>query len=112
MTADFRPSLVTTVFLSRLKLSPSPSSRVTVTRAASSSHSVQTTRGKRKRIDVEEQEASSSVSIAHSSSATGPIRIDEVDTDGKFICLSNTGDEVSSHVIIGDEKTINTLSVY
>lgn len=51
--------------------------------------------GKRKRIDVEEQEASSSVSIAHSASATGPVCIDEIDTDGKFICLHNNGDEVS-----------------
>uniref|UniRef100_A0A3B4Y040 Lamin B1 n=1 Tax=Seriola lalandi dorsalis TaxID=1841481 RepID=A0A3B4Y040_SERLL len=78
----------------RLNLSPSPSSRVTVSRASSSSRSVQTTRGKRKRVDVEEQEASSSVSIAHSASATGPICIDEIDTDGKFISLQNSGDEV------------------
>ncbi|PWA31958.1 hypothetical protein CCH79_00019276, partial [Gambusia affinis] len=77
----------------RLKLSPSPSSRVTVSRASSSSRSVRTTQGKRKRIDVEEQEASSSVSIAHSASATGPICIDEIDTDGKFVCLLNNGDE-------------------
>lgn len=80
----------------RLKLSPSPSSRVTVTRASSSSRSVRTTQGKRKRVDVEEQEASSSVSISHSASATGPICIDEVDTDGKFICLHNNGEEVRS----------------
>lgn len=77
----------------RLKLSPSPSSRVTVSRA-SSSRSVQTTRGKRKRVDVEEQEASSSVSISHSASATGSISIDEIDTDGKFICVHNSGEEV------------------
>ncbi|KAG7221203.1 hypothetical protein INR49_017420 [Caranx melampygus] len=77
----------------RLNLSPSPSSRVTVSRASSSSRSVQTTRGKRKRVDVEEQEASSSVSIAHTASATGPICINEIDTDGKFISLHNTGDE-------------------
>ncbi|XP_022600306.1 lamin-B1 [Seriola dumerili] len=77
----------------RLNLSPSPSSRVMVSRASSSSRSVQTTRGKRKRVDVEEQEASSSVSIAHSASATGPICIDEIDTDGKFISLQNSGDE-------------------
>lgn len=80
---------------SRLKLSPSPSSRVTVSRASSSSRSVQTTHGKRKRVDVEEQEASSSVSISHSASATGPIGIEEVDTDGKFISLHNSGDEVN-----------------
>lgn len=83
----------------RLKLSPSPSSRVTVSRASSSSRSVRTSHGKRKRVDVEEQEASSSVSIAHSASATGPICIDEIDTDGKFICLYNTGDEVSAWVL-------------
>ncbi|XP_003965093.2 lamin-B1 isoform X1 [Takifugu rubripes] len=77
----------------RLKLSPSPSSRVTVTRASSSSRSVHTTQGKRKRVEVEEQEASSSVSISHSAAATGPVCVEEVDTDGKFICLHNTADE-------------------
>nr|XP_019937851.1 PREDICTED: lamin-B1 [Paralichthys olivaceus] len=90
----------------RLKLSPSPSSRVTVSRALSSSRSVQTARGKRKRIDVEEQEASSSVSIAHSASATGPICIDEIDTDGKFICLNNSGDE--DQAMVGYELTKTT----
>ncbi|CAF90344.1 unnamed protein product, partial [Tetraodon nigroviridis] len=80
----------------RLKLSPSPSSRVTVTRASSSSRSVRTTQGKRKRVDVEEQEASSSVSISHAASATGPVCIEEVDTDGKFISLQNNGEQVGS----------------
>lgn len=93
----------------RLRLSPSPSTRVTVSRASSSSRSVRTTQGKRKRVDVEEQEASSSVSIAHSASATGPICIDEIDTDGKFISLQNSGDEDQAMVgyelvkTIGDE---------
>ncbi|XP_028274150.1 lamin-B1 [Parambassis ranga] len=87
----------------RLKLSPSPSSRVTVSRASSSSRSVRTTQGKRKRIDVEEQEASSSVSIAHSATATGPICVDEIDTDGKFICLQNSGDE--DQAMVGYELT-------
>ncbi|CAG5867092.1 unnamed protein product [Menidia menidia] len=86
----------------RLKLSPSPSSRVTVSRA-SSSRSVRTAVGKRKRVDVEEQEASSSVSIAHSASATGPVCIDEIDTDGKFICLHNSGDE--DQAMVGYEMT-------
>ncbi|XP_071322667.1 lamin-B1 [Trachinotus anak] len=97
----------------RLNLSPSPSSRVTVSRASSSSRSVQTTRGKRKRIDVEEQEASSSVSIAHSASATGPICISEIDTDGKFICLHNSGDE--DQAMVGYElikKTGNATATY
>lgn len=60
--------------------------------------SVRTTQGKRKRVDVEEQEASSSVSIAHSASATGPICIDEIDMDGKFISLHNSGHEVNSWI--------------
>ncbi|XP_047425360.1 lamin-B1 [Mugil cephalus] len=90
----------------RLKLSPSPSSRVTVSRASSSSRSVQTTRGKRKRIDVEEQEASSSVSISHSASATGSISIEEIDTDGKFICLHNSGQEDQAMVGYEMVKTI------
>ncbi|XP_040914175.1 lamin-B1 [Toxotes jaculatrix] len=97
----------------RLKLSPSPSSRVTVSRASSSSRSVRTTRGKRKRIDVEEQEASSSVSIAHSASATGPICIDEIDTDGKFVCLHNSGDEDQAMVGYEMIKTSgNATSTY
>uniref|UniRef100_A0A7N6FFP4 Lamin B1 n=1 Tax=Anabas testudineus TaxID=64144 RepID=A0A7N6FFP4_ANATE len=97
----------------RLKLSPSPSSRVTVSRASSSSRSVQTTQGKRKRVDVEEQEASSSVSIAHSASATGPISIDEIDTDGKYISLHNSGHEDQAMVGYEIIKTIgNTAATY
>ncbi|XP_037608975.1 lamin-B1 isoform X1 [Sebastes umbrosus] len=97
----------------RLKLSPSPSARVTVSRASSSSRSVQTTKGKRKRVDVEEQEASSSVSIAHSASATGPICVDEIDTDGKFICLVNSGDEDQAMVGFEMIKTIeNATATY
>ncbi|XP_061604004.1 lamin-B1 isoform X2 [Phyllopteryx taeniolatus] len=94
----------------RLKLHPSPSSRVTMSRVSSSSRSVRTTQGKRKRVDVEEQEASSSVSIAHSSSATGPVVIDEIDTDGKFISLHNTGDE--DQAMVGCEliKTIGSVT--
>ncbi|KAM6976090.1 lamin-B1 [Tautogolabrus adspersus] len=96
----------------RLKLSPSPSSRVTVSRA-SSSRSVRTTQGKRKRVDVEEQEASSSVSIAHSASATGPVCIDEIDTDGKFISLQNSGDEDQAMVGYEMIKTIgNETATY
>lgn len=94
----------------RLKLSPSPSSRVTVSRASSSSHSVRTTQGKRKRVDVEEQEASSSVSITHSASATGSICIDEIDTDGKFICLHNSGDEDQAMVGYEMIKTIGSAT--
>ncbi|XP_022067262.1 lamin-B1 [Acanthochromis polyacanthus] len=94
----------------RLNLSPSPSSRVTVSRASSSSRSVRTTQGKRKRVDVEEQEASSSVSIAHSASATGPICIDEIDTDGKFICLHNSGDEDQAMVGYEMIKTTGTTT--
>lgn len=97
----------------RLKLSPSPSARVTVSRASSSSRSVQTTKGKRKRVDVEEQEASSSVSIAHSASATGPVCVDEIDTDGKFICLHNNGDEDQAMVGYEMIKTIgNATATY
>ncbi|XP_041753417.1 lamin-B1 [Coregonus clupeaformis] len=94
----------------RLKLSPSPSSRVTVSRAQSSSRSVRTTRGKRKRVDVEEQEASSSVSIAHSASTTGPVCIDELDTDGKFIRLHNTADENQAMVGYELTRTIGEVS--
>ncbi|KAK1884243.1 Lamin-L(I) [Dissostichus eleginoides] len=92
-----------------LMLSPSPSARVTVSRA-SSSRSVRTSHGKRKRVDVEEQEASSSVSISHSASATGPVCIDETDTDGKFICLQNTGEEDQPMVGFEMMKTIENDS--
>ncbi|XP_028318225.1 lamin-B1 [Gouania willdenowi] len=93
----------------RLHLSPSPSSRVTMSKA-SSSHTVRTSRGKRKRVDVEEQEASSSVSIAHSASVTGSISIDEVDTDGKFICLHNSGEKDQPMVGYEMVKTIGSVS--
>lgn len=93
----------------RLKLSPSPSTRVTVSRASSSSRSVRTAQGKRKRVDVEEQEASSSVSIAHSASATGPVCITEIDTDGKFVCLHNSGDE--DQAMVGYEMIKNVGNV-
>ena len=89
-----KPHKSPTPLLYRLQLSPSPSSRVTVSRATSSSHSVRTTKGKRKRVDMDEQGDGSSVSIAHSASATGAVCIEELDTDGKFIRLHNTGDEV------------------
>ncbi|XP_038126791.1 lamin-B1 [Cyprinodon tularosa] len=94
----------------RLKLSPSPASRVTVSRASSSSRSVQTARGKRKRMEVEEQEASSSVSVSHSASATGPVCIDEVDTDGKFVRLHNSGDEDQAMVGYEMVKKVGNLS--
>ncbi|XP_034403181.1 lamin-B1 [Cyclopterus lumpus] len=97
----------------RLKLSPSPSAHVTVSRASSSSRSVQTTKGKRKRLEVEEQEASSSVSIVHSASALGPVCVDEIDTDGKFICLHNNGDEDQAMVGYEMIKTIgNSTATY
>lgn len=52
-------------------------------------------------MDVEEQEASSSVSISHAASATGAVCIEEVDTDGKFICLQNSGEQVGSRFLGG-----------
>lgn len=58
-------------------------------------------------MDVEEQEASSSVSIAHSASTTGPVCIDELDTDGKFIRLHNTANEVR----VADEWDAHTRTV-
>ncbi|XP_054613857.1 lamin-B1 [Dunckerocampus dactyliophorus] len=94
----------------RLKLSPSPSSRVTVSRVSSSSRSVRTNQGKRKRVDVEEQEASSSVSVAHSSSAIGPIIIDEIDTDGKFISFHNSAHEDQAMVGYEIIKTIGSAT--
>nr|XP_057915660.1 lamin-B1 isoform X2 [Doryrhamphus excisus] len=94
----------------RLKLSPSPSSRVSVSRVSSNSRSVQTTQAKRKRVDVEEQEASSSVSVDHSSSATGPVIIDEIDTDGKFISFHNSGHEDQAMVGYEMIKTIGSVA--
>ncbi|XP_049594655.1 lamin-B1 isoform X2 [Syngnathus scovelli] len=94
----------------RLKLSSSPPSRVTMSRVSTSIRSVRTTQGKRKRVDVEEQEASSSVSIAHAYSATGPIVIEEIDTDGKFISLLNAGDEDQAMVGCEMIKTIGSAT--
>ncbi|CAL8322157.1 unnamed protein product [Lota lota] len=81
----------------RLQLSPSPSSRVTVSRATSSSRSVRTTKGKRRRVEEEEeQDGSSSVSVAHAASATGVVCIEELDADGRFIRLANTGEQAQA----------------
>ncbi|KAM6986028.1 lamin-B1 [Aplochiton taeniatus] len=95
----------------RLKLSPSPGSRVTVSRASSSSRSVRTTRGKRKRVDVEEQEASSSsMHISHSATTTGPVAVDEIDTDGKFVRLQNSSEEDQAMVGFELTRTIGETS--
>ena len=91
-------SISLSLSLSRLQLSPSPSSRVTVSRATSSSRSVRTTKGKRRRVEEEEEEqedgSRSSVSVAHSASASGVVCVEELDADGHFIRLANTGEQV------------------
>ncbi|XP_041085026.1 lamin-B2-like [Polyodon spathula] len=94
----------------RLKLSPSPSSRVTVSRATSSSLSSATrsSRAKRKRIEVEESSGSSGISSGGSSSegssvqisqkaeSSGEISIEEIDLEGKSVCVKNNGDKDQS----------------
>ncbi|XP_068278544.1 lamin-B1 [Nyctibius grandis] len=75
----------------RWKVCLGPSSRVTVSQA--SSHTVHRARGKKRKIEVEESEASSSVTIFNSASATGEVSIEEIDTDGKFICLKNISEQ-------------------
>ncbi|CAL8280419.1 unnamed protein product [Gadus morhua 'NCC'] len=84
----------------RLQLSPSPTSRVTVSRATSSSRSVRTTKGKRRRVEEEEEEqqgdGGSSVSVAHSASASGAVCVEELDDDGHFIRLANTGEQAQA----------------
>ncbi|MBN3280050.1 LMNA protein, partial [Polyodon spathula] len=71
----------------RLKLSPSPSSRVTVSRATSSSLSSATrsSRAKRKRIEISQKAESS-----------GEISIEEIDLEGKSVCVKNNGDKDQS----------------
>ncbi|CAL8234964.1 unnamed protein product [Boreogadus saida] len=83
----------------RLQLSPSPTSRVTVSRATSSSRSVRTTKGKRRRVEEEEEQqgdGGSSVSVAHSASASGAVCVEELDDDGHFIRLANTGEQAQA----------------
>lgn len=94
----------------RLKLSPSPSSRVTVSRATSSSlaSASRSSRAKRKRIEVEESSGSSGISSGGSSSgssnvqisqkaeSSGEISIEEIDLEGKSVCLKNNGDKDQS----------------
>ncbi|CAN9511554.1 unnamed protein product [Ophioblennius macclurei] len=96
----------------RLKIFPNPSSRVTVSPASSTGHGLRPAQGKRKRVDVnvEEQEAISLVSIAHSASANGPITVDEIDADGKFICLRNSGDEDQAMAGYEMTKTVGNAS--
>ncbi|KAK6467365.1 lamin-B2-like [Huso huso] len=92
----------------RLKLSPSPSSRVTVSRATSSSlaSATRSSRAKRKRIEVEESSGSSGISSGGSSSSnvqisqkaesSGEISIEEIDLEGKSVCVKNNGDKDQS----------------
>lgn len=92
----------------RLKLSPSPSSRVTVSRATSSSlaSASRSSRAKRKRIEVEESSGSSGISSGGSSSSnvqisqkaesSGEISIEEIDLEGKSVCVKNNGDKDQS----------------
>ncbi|XP_077593147.1 lamin-B1-like [Stigmatopora nigra] len=97
----------------RLKLCSSHSSRGDAASVSSSSRSVRGggAHGKRKRIEVEEQEASSSVSIfAHFASATGAVVIDEIDAEGKFVSVHNTGDKDQAMAGCEVVKTIGNVS--
>ncbi|KAG9489264.1 lamin-B3-like isoform X1 [Eleutherodactylus coqui] len=77
----------------RLKLSPSPSKKSRVSRA-SSSQSSHLSRGKKRKLEESEgEEGRSGYKIIQEASSSGPVSIEEVDPEGKYLKLVNNSDE-------------------
>ncbi|XP_053320531.1 lamin-L(III)-like isoform X2 [Spea bombifrons] len=77
----------------RLKLSPSPAQRGTVSRT-SAGHTSRSHRGKKRKLeDSERQETRRTYQVVQQGSSSGPVSIDEIDPDGKFVRLVNNSEE-------------------
>ncbi|XP_069622201.1 lamin-B3-like isoform X2 [Ranitomeya imitator] len=77
----------------RLKLSPSPSQRSKVSRI-STSQSSRSLRGKKRKLDESESgESRPGYKIIQEASSSGPVSIEEMDPEGKYLRLVNTSDE-------------------
>ncbi|XP_073474680.1 lamin-B3-like isoform X2 [Aquarana catesbeiana] len=89
----------------RLKLSPSPAQRSTVSRT-SSRHSSRLPRGKKRKLDENESTSSSTAyKIIRNANSSGPVSIEDVDPEGKYVRLLNSSDELLSEKISGAEGT-------
>ncbi|XP_077119744.1 lamin-B3-like isoform X2 [Ranitomeya variabilis] len=77
----------------RLKLSPSPSQRSKVSRTSTSQTS-RSLRGKKRKLDESERgESRPGYKIIQEASSSGPVSIEEMDPEGKYLRLVNTSDE-------------------
>ncbi|XP_069839783.1 lamin-B3-like isoform X4 [Dendropsophus ebraccatus] len=78
----------------RLKLSPSPSQKGSVSRT-SSSHTSRLMRGgkKRKLEECEREESRPGYKIIQEASSSGPVAIEELDPEGKYLRLVNNSDK-------------------
>ncbi|KAG8575524.1 hypothetical protein GDO81_009589 [Engystomops pustulosus] len=77
----------------RLKLSPSPSQRSTVSRSSVSQTS-RLLRGKKRKLEASERgESRPGYKIVQEASSSGPVSIEEIDLEGKFLRILNNSDE-------------------
>ncbi|XP_068131434.1 lamin-B3-like isoform X3 [Hyperolius riggenbachi] len=77
----------------RLKLSPSPAQRGTVSRTSSSQTS-RMGRGKKRKLEAGERSASRpGYKFVQEASSSGPVSVEEIDPEGRYLRLVNTSDE-------------------
>ncbi|KAM8973433.1 lamin-B3-like [Pelodytes ibericus] len=77
----------------RLKMSPSPAHRTTVSRT-SATHTSRSSRGKKRKLEEGERiESRSGYKIVQQGSSEGPMSIDEIDPEGKYIRVANNSEE-------------------
>ncbi|XP_063302366.1 lamin-L(III)-like [Pelobates fuscus] len=68
----------------RLKLSPSPSQRTSVSRLS---------RGKKRKLATERAESRREFEVVQKGSSVGPVTINDIDPDGKYVRLVNSSEE-------------------
>ncbi|XP_063782017.1 lamin-L(III)-like isoform X1 [Pseudophryne corroboree] len=78
----------------RLKLSPSPAQRTTRVSRTSSSQRSRVERGKKRKLEETESEVSRpGYKIIQEASSVGPVSIEEIDPEGKYLRLVNNSEE-------------------
>ncbi|XP_077329833.1 lamin-B3-like isoform X3 [Lithobates pipiens] len=96
----------------RLKLSPSPAQRSTVSRT-SSRHSSHLPRGKKRKLDNESTSSITGYKIIRNANSSGPVSIEDVDPDGKYVRLLNSSDEdrpLSGWTVIRQHRSLPEIS--
>ncbi|XP_073474682.1 lamin-B3-like isoform X4 [Aquarana catesbeiana] len=97
----------------RLKLSPSPAQRSTVSRT-SSRHSSRLPRGKKRKLDENESTSSSTAyKIIRNANSSGPVSIEDVDPEGKYVRLLNSSDEdrpLSGWTVIRQHRSLPEIT--